>query len=260
MRFTRISACSALVLLAGPAAGQEMHHEWAATRYELSFFETEAPALGDEIETWHHASVEAGARRARLTSIVRGNWATRFNDDGIQLEADLYPSWPGRGYAYFSGAWSDGGVFPDMRLAGELFASLPSALEASAGVVYMDFGGDDVTLAVGSLSKYTGNYWLSARPIWTTGEGDFALTLIGRRYLRTPGEFVTLRLLGGTTPEEVVTRGHTSLETFGAQADAQLELTRRFLVLPLVAVAREELSTGDTRMRYSVGVGGMYRF
>ena len=260
MRIHPLLACVVLLSVTKPGVAQERHHEWVATRYEASFVDGVGEALGSGLDTWHYASLEAGARRARLTSIVRGNWASRFDNDGFQLEADLYPSWPGLGYAYFSGGWSDGGVFPDMRLAGELFASLPAAFEASAGLIYMDFGGDDIEIVVGSVSKYAGNYWLSARPSWTAGDSDFAVTLIARRYLRTPGEFVTVRFLGGTIAEEILTRGNSSLETVGVQADAQLELTPRFLVLPLVAVVREELSSGEARMRYSLGAGGMLRF
>lgn len=266
MRLDRILACGAvpvccaLLASATPLRGQETYHEWVVTRYELWLFDRgQQTTLGDELDAWHYTSIEAGARRSGLTSVARLNWASRFAD-GFQLEADLYPSWPGVGYAYFSGGWSDGDVFPDIRLAGELFAALPAAFEASAGVVYMDFGDDDVAIVVGSLSKYTGNHWLSVRPSFTTGAGDLALTLIGRRYLRTPGEFVTLRLIGGTAAEEIVARGDSRLETLGGQVDAQIELTRRFLVLPLAGMAREELPGGTARMRYSLGLGGMLRF
>lgn len=250
-----IVALAALHAIAAPAAGQQIHHEWVAARYEYTH-------LDDTAEPWQYGSVEAGVRRARLTSIGRLNLASRFGDSGQQIEVDLYPARAGLGYAYLSGAWSEGGPFPDLRLAAELFATLPRAYEASAGVVYMDFGGDDVSILVASLGRYMGNYWVAVRPSYTTVGSELAVTLTARRYLRTPGEFVTARLFAGSTPEEIATRG-TRLETLGVQADGQLELTRRWLILPLVAVAREEVSGGDeegTRLRLTAGIGAMYRF
>lgn len=241
------------LVLPAPLAAQELQREWAATRYEASLF-------GDETDTWHYGSVEVGARRTRLTPIARVNWASRFEQEGYQLETELYPAWPGLGYATLTAAWSKGAPFPELRASAEAFASLPDAFEASAGVIYMDFEADDVATIVGSLSKYVGNYWLAARPSFTTGSGDLAVTLVTRRYLRSAGEFLTLRVLSGRTAEEVIARGNTSLETIGLQADAQLEVTRSWLVLPLAGIAREEIPGGDARTRYSLGVGAMYRF
>ena len=248
----------ALLLGAVPVAAQETHQEWVATRYEVSLFDG-----GDE--PWQLASVEAGSRGLRLTPIARVNWASRFEEDGVQLEADLYPAWPGVGYAYLSAGWSAGLPFPELRIAGELFATLPSAFEASAGVIWMDFA-EDATILVGSLSRYAGNYWFAVRPSWALETEDAALSLLARRYLRTPGEFVTVRLLAGSTPEEIATRG-TRLESVGVQADAQLELSRRWLVLPLAGVMMTQAPSGGgdppcgcTDLRYTLGIGGMYRF
>jgi YaiO family outer membrane protein len=252
MRILRTLACASVLACASAVSGQEPDHEWLAARYEASLFD-------DDSEAWHYASLEAGMRRSRLTPIVRVNGASRFGETGFQLETDLYPVWPGVGYAYLSGAYSPDAPFPEKRLAAELFVTLPAALEASAGVVYLDFP-DDALLVVGSLSKYAGDYWLSARPSFTTGDADLGITLIARRYLRSSGEFVTLRLLGGRTAEEIANRGITRLETIGAQADAQLEIAPRLLLLPLAGVAREELPNGPQRMRYSLGLGAMVRF
>ena len=87
-----------------------------------------------------------------------------------------------------------------------------------------------------------------------------ARTVLARRYLSTPEEFVTMRLFGGSTPEEI-SRGNANPETFGVQADAQIEVSPRVLVLPQISAIRDELpGGGDYRMRYSIGFGGMLRF
>ena len=243
-----------LLAVAAPAGAQQLHDGWAAVRYEYTSFD-------DDAEPWHYGSLEAGVRNARLTPIGRINRASRFGESGYQLEADLYPARAGLGYAYLSAAYSDGLPFPDLRLAGELFATLPDAFEASAGLIYMDFGGDDVSIVVGSVSKYTGDYWIALRPSWTSS-GELAGSLVARRYLRSAGEFVTVRLFAGSTPEDIATRG-TRLESLGVQADGQIEIDRRWLVLPLASIAREEIdgvADTDARLRMSAGIGAMYRF
>lgn len=256
MRPTILRVCTLLcgaATCAAPGGAQETAHEWVTARYEAALFD-------DATAAWHFGSLEAGARRARVTPIGRVNWASRFGADGYQLEGDLYPVWPGVGYAYLSAGYSEGAPFPDLRAAAEVFASLPAALEASAGLVYMDFDRDEAALVVASLSSYTGNYWLSVRPSWTTGAGELSVTLVARRYLATSAEFVSLRLLAGSTPEELARRGDPGLETFGIQADAQLRLTPRWLLLPLAAAVREELAGGGDRLRFSLGAGVSYRF
>ena len=256
MRIRSVLPVAALIAAAAPAAGQQIHQEWVAIRYEYTHLDD------DTSDPWQLASLEVGARRPRLTPIGRVNFASRFGESGYQLEADLYPARAGLGYAYLSAAYSDGAPFPDLRLAGELFATLPRAWEASGGVIHMDFGGDDVTIAVASISRYVGNYWIALRPSYSTTGSDLSGTLVVRRYLRTPGEFTTLRLFAGTTPEEIAT-GRGSLETYGIQADGQIEISRRWLVLPLAGIASEERSGVDgaeAGLRLTAGIGAMYRF
>ena len=229
-------------------------YEWTAARYELTL-------LDDDSGPWQYGSLEAGMRRPRLTPVGRVNVASRNDEEGVQLEADLYPVWPNVGYAYLSGAWSAGAPFPELRGAGELFVALPADFEASAGLIYMDFSPGDVTIYVGSLSKYIGNYWLSARPGWTDSGDEFSLTLLARRYLDQPDEFVTVRLLYGTTPETLRTTDDVArLESRGMQADAQLFVAPRWLLLPIVSVMSEQVAGGSERLRASAGVGAMYRF
>lgn len=251
---TAALSAAAMIVCAAPAGAQEADPAWTATRYELSL-----PEAGD---AWHLASVEAGLRRARLTPVARVSWASRFGAESVQLEADLYPALPGVGYAYLSAAASGGAPFPELRLAAEAYATLPAGFEASAGVVHMGFDSDHVLVAVGSASKYAGNYWLSVRPSWTTSTEEFAVSLIARRYLRSAAEHLTIRLLAGSTPEEIA-RGGTGpaadLSTLGLRADGQIGMDGRWSVLPHAGLILEE-SAGDRRWRPSVGLGLLYRF
>ena len=251
-------ALGAALLLAGlaaPADAQETRPGWVAARYEIS--------LPEDADAWQYASIESGVRRVGLTPIARVNWASRFDENALQLEADLYPSMPGVGYLYLSAAGSEGTPFPELRLAAEAFASLPRAFEASAGVIHMRFDADDVTVVVGSVSRYAGNYWLAVRPGWVTGDGDYSVSLIARRYFRSPAEFATLRLIAGSTPEEIargIGTASAGIGTLGISADAQLVMGERWLMLPVLSFVSEEAASDDRRLRPGAGVGLMYRF
>lgn len=238
-----------------PAAAQTPDQEWASTRYELTL-------LDDGSDAWQLAAVEVGSRRARLTPIARLSYASRFGGESYQVEGDLYPAWPGTGYAYLSAGWSPGAPFPDLRLAAEGFAVLPRGFEISAGLAHLAFGETDIPILVGSLSKYVGRYWLSLRPYWLPQDDQLSMAAIGRRYLSEEAdEFVTLRLLYGTAPETLETAADVQrLESLNLHADARLRIARRWLVLPLAAVTSEELPNRRGRLRTSLGIGAMYVF
>lgn len=249
-----VAALLVLVAVASPCAAQTPGGSWSAARYELT-------VLDDDSDAWHHAAVEVGARRTRLTPIARVSFASRFGAESLQLEGDLYPTWPGVGYAYLSAGWSAAAPFPDLRLAAEIFASLPRAFEVSAGVTYLEFDDDGIPILVGSASKYFGRYWLSVRPSWLPQDDAFALAGIGRRYMGHPDEHVTLRLVRGTTPETLETVADLDrLESLTVRLDAQLRVAERWLLLPLAGLTSEELPNGRGRMRTSFGVGVMYVF
>lgn len=256
MRGSTLALAGLLGLLsAAPAAAQETSDAWSAARYHAALFD-------DGTQAWHYGSIEAGVHRPRVTPIARVNWASRFGREAIQLEADLYPTWPGVGYAYLSAAWGMDLPFPGLRLAGEAYVSLPAAYEVSAGLIYMEFDAADAMVLVGSVGKYIGSYWISMRPSVETESGNLAVTLITRRYLDAADEFISLRLLAGSTPEEIERRSGSAaaIGTIGIQTDGQFEIAPRWQLLPLAGVISDERPTGDRRLRISLGLGAMYRF
>lgn len=252
---TRAALLGAALMMGAPLDAQVPEHEWAAARYEVTL-------LDDGSDAWHNASIEIGARRFRLTPIARVNLASRDGARAAQFEGDAYPAWPGVGYAYLSAAWSpEGRPFPDSRLAGEFFLVLPAAFEVSAGFIRLDYPGATVPIWLGSVGKYIGNYWLTARQYWLPEQDAFSFALAGRRYFRAGDEFVTARLIRGSAPETLLTEEDIGrLESYTALVDGQLRLNRRWLALPTASITSEELSGDRARTRGTLGFGLMYRF
>lgn len=211
-----------------------------------------------DIDPWHLASIEGSRRSARGTLLLRGTLARRFNDTGEQVELEAYPLLGSGAYAYLAAGFSPSGLFPDRRFGGELFGTIARATEASAGVRYLDFGDEDVTLYTASLGRYSGPYFVSVRPYVSPRDGDllYSGSLLLRRYMADPEEWVGFLISGGEVPGEDVTA--FELERLKS-ATATIELRRK--VTPSVGLRGsggfewEELQPEVSRKRITLGVG-----
>ncbi len=106
------------------------------------------------------------------TILLNANYANKFGQKDWQWEFDMYPK-IGKGlYAYVNYGYSKSNLFPDHRLAIELFNNLPKGIEVSLGFRKLYFGGKDqqTTIYTFSLLKYLGNYMISGRMYLTPNE------------------------------------------------------------------------------------------
>lgn len=161
------------------------------------FSRTYAPA--------QYISAHIGRDNSWGSSLVRLNYADRFNLTGIQGEIDLYPKITKSMYAYINYGYSDSELFPHHRIGADVFSKLPASFETSAGIRYLDFNRDTkVTLYTGYLGWYFKNYWLSARSYITPDKqagtavsGDLSI----RRYFNTVEHYLTLSGGLGFSPD-----------------------------------------------------------
>jgi len=180
-----------------------------------------------DIDPWTLASVSLARRTAAGTLIGRVNVANRFSTTGAQVEADAYPNLGGSTYAYLNAGYSNATIFPEWRFGGEVFTGLPNAYEASLGFRQLRFAGAPVTLFTGSVGKYIGNYWLSARPFVRSKDSGVTASvgLTARRYFETSDEYVGARVAYGNTPSDRVTAAElarTSAFELGVQGSHRL--------------------------------------
>jgi YaiO family outer membrane protein len=119
-----------------------------------------------------------------------------------QLEAEAYPKFSKNNYAYLDYAYSPGNYFPRHRAAVELWQVLPAGWEISGGLNYYYFN-RNIFIAVASLEKYIGSYWLSLKGYFYFK--DYGLTTSGyfnaRQYF-TDINYLQLTLGAGTAPDE----------------------------------------------------------
>lgn len=219
--------------------------------------------LSGGADPWHLVTGEL-SRRARTGTLVgRVNFAERFGKTGVQVEADAYPRISERLYGYVNAGYSGAEIFPAWRYGAELYGSLRGGFEASAGFRRLEFDEVDVTLFTGSVSRYVGNWYLSARP-FVTADGDESVlsgALLARRYYDRERSFATFTVGAGTTPSESpiladVQRANTvRVGGYGTTA-----LGPRLGLRWALGWEHEELTETVDRTRVNAGIGAEVRF
>jgi YaiO family outer membrane protein len=178
------------------------------TQYSLDVFDR-------EYRPQQSISVEYG-RNNRLGSFSgRINLADRFNQRGVQIEAETYLRTTGSGYLNLLAGHSLSGVFPfpEQNYTAEYYQKLPKGMEASMGLRFLRFT-DNTLIYTGSFSLYHGDYWLSLRP-FITPQKTYELPdgsigrkvsktffLRGRRYLSEADHYFGCRIGFGESPDD----------------------------------------------------------
>ena len=256
---------SSVILLAGPIFGTPLlRAQEAIPSTERSAERTSVGAdlgyvsFNGEIDPWTMASVSLGRRNARGTLIGRVNLANRFNTTGAQVEADAYPSLGGSTYAYLNAGYSNAEIFPEWRFGGEVFTNLPNAYEASLGFRQLRFGGAPVTLFTGSVGKYIGNYWLSARPYLRSRDAGLSASaaLTVRRYYETSDEYIGARVsYGSAASDRVIATELSRTSSLAAGVQGSHRLAQRRFGTWTLGYEREEIVVGRFRNRLEIDVG-----
>ena len=235
-----------------PAPQPEFHaSSYLGADYTFAYF------YGD-IDPWHMASFTLGHRASAGSIIARVNYAYRFQTSGVQFEMDAYPHLGPHMYAYLNGGYSGSSIFPEWRAGGELYANLPKAWEASVGFRELWFGGSPVNLLTGSLGKYIGNSWISARPfVRVTDNGISAsIGVTGRKYFADADNYIGAHASAGSSPSDQTDPtaiGRTSSWSLGLQGSTALG--PKLVGTWSVGAESEQLSATNTRNQLNGSIG-----
>lgn len=136
------------------------------------------------------------------TIIGKYNFSRRFNENGSQIEFDLYPKIAKGLYAYLNVGFANTFLFPDLRYAAELYKSLPHSLEVSAGFRTLKYS-TTTNIYTGSIGWYTGNSYWSLRPYFTPGNGGTSTSgaLTYRKYRSNAENYLSFIYSMGVSPE-----------------------------------------------------------
>ncbi|MDO9184880.1 MAG: YaiO family outer membrane beta-barrel protein [Bacteroidia bacterium] len=159
-------------------------------------------------DPWHTISTSY-ARQTRYLGrlITRANFGNRFASNGYQIEIDAYPALGKKMYAYINAGYSPSIIFPNYRSGISVYRNFPRAFEGELGFRVLYFSKATI-LYVGSIGKYTGNFWFSARQTLIAFDSGKKVSptysFITRYYGKTTYDYITLTLGYGLTPDDRV--------------------------------------------------------
>lgn len=156
---------------------------------------------------WGFGFVEYGHRFKGLQLIGRVNYASRFKEQGLQVEADAYVKLYRNLMLFLNTGYSDASIlFPRYRFGGELYYSFLKKFDVSLGYHYVFYKPDTlkqvIHLLTGSLGYYHGKFWFCYRPVLVLnplGKGSTSLTSTfqTRWYYKSELDYFTFTILYG---------------------------------------------------------------
>lgn len=167
--------------------------------YSIDFFNNNDP------KPQHLAYIDYSFRIKKNTLVFRLNYANRFNENGLQLEADYYQLLKKSKYLYFNyGASIYNDLFPKHRAGAEFYFPLKRNFEASVGARYLNFPDINVYTLTGHISKYVSYYWIAFRPYFSYQKNSNSISLVAnaRRYGKTTLSYWGIELGYGNSPDE----------------------------------------------------------
>ena len=219
--------------------------------------------FNDGSVSWQEAAVGLKRETAAGPVLARVSRAERFSRSDTLFEAEMYPRLGARTYGYVNlGVPSDGVLFPDYRVAVELFQSLPGAFEVSFGYRRLGFV-DAIDIYTPSISRYMGDYLLSARIFLTPDSAGTSRSvhLSARKYLSDGVSYVGARYSTGSVREEIRDLDDALvLDSNGLFAELSAAATGRLVVRVAAGVSSEERAARPSLRHYSLRAALGVRF
>ncbi|MBK9166960.1 MAG: YaiO family outer membrane beta-barrel protein [Bryobacterales bacterium] len=161
--------------------------------------------FSDTQESWRESKVSANVEtRAGLVAVHASQAARGRLIDRI-VELEMYPRLSRKSYAHIVAGFSpDATLYARRRYGAEVYHALPARFEGSVGFRQYVFG-ERVDLVTGSIGRYYGNWFFSARPFIDRSSFGISqsLQLNAKRYLGRRGSFWNTRAGWGASPMEV---------------------------------------------------------
>lgn len=159
---------------------------WASTTYTLDAFD-------DGTDPWQEATASLTRRTGVGSLIMRWSHAERFGLRDNFFETEFYPRFRPGTYAFVGlgvAPESEPSLYPQYRVAFDLYQSFGRGFEVSGGARYMDFAAPLTQIYVATLTKYIGNWMWTGKVYHVPGEADLnSDSFVGgfRRYFGSDG-------------------------------------------------------------------------
>jgi YaiO family outer membrane protein len=232
----------------------------AASRPWSAGFSYATDQFNGDRQPWHEFSASVSRLTPRGSVIVRASEAKRFGLGDRLVEVEFYPRIRPGTYAFIAvGGAPDATLYPDHRIAFDLYQSIGHGIEVSGGLRRLGFA-TTTTIYVGTVSQYRGNWLLTGKVFHVPGEGRLDSTSIHagfRRYVRGDGiSTIGAAYSHGSSREEI--RNAADLATLGAdtvRAEFNQRLGRRLQLFATVGTSRQERPASGALWQTSITSG-----
>jgi YaiO family outer membrane protein len=178
----------------------------------------------------------------------------------LQIEAEAWPNITSKNYADIAYAYSPGPYFPRHRASAEVWQVLPAAWAVSAGLNYYYFD-RSAFIAVASVEKYLGKYWLSLKGyVYFKDNGPrTSLFLNVRRYFNDK-DYLQITLGTGAAPDEPfdIQANLTRLNANTVRLAYNLSVTNKLIMRIGAGYSYEEYSEATWRDRFEGNINFIY--
>ena len=203
---------------------------------------------------WGPASAGLNIGNIRIGEPSPSN-ATEF-----QIEAEAWPNITSKNYAYLAYAYSPGSYFPRHRAAVEVWQVLPAGWAISAGLNYYYFD-RSAFIAVASVEKYLGKYWLSLKGfVYFKDNGPrTSLFMNVRRYFNDK-DYFQITLGTGAAPDEPFDIQANLMRLYAntIRLAYNLSITHKLIMRIGAGYSREEYRETIWRNRFEGNVNFIY--
>ena len=214
--------------------------------------------FSDQRIPWNEYSAGISRQTPAGSVIARVSHAERFGFSDRLFEVEFYPRIRPGTYGFVSyGRSQDDALFPNYRMAADLYQSLGRGYEASVGVRRLGFSAT-TDIYVATLTKYVGNWMVTGKvfsvPDPLGPEDSVSYHGLVRRYVRGDGEsYLTAGYSRGSSREELSDRAELlqlDADTFRAGAEI---LLGRTVVSVSGSSSRQERARFGTVWQHSFG-------
>jgi YaiO family outer membrane protein len=177
-----------------------------------------------------------------------------------QLEVEAYPKLSKKNYAYLAYAFSSGVYFPGHRAAVEVWQFLPAGWAASTGMNYYYFD-RNIFIALASIEKYLGKYWLSLRGyLYFKDHGLTTSEYFNVRRYFNDVNYLQLTFGAGTAPDEPfdIQTDLMRLSAYSIRVGCNISLTPKLRMKVGTGYSYEEYQENIWRNRFEANINFIY--
>ena len=215
--------------------------------------------FSDDRMPWAEYAMSISRQTPVGSVIARASYVERFGLVDRLYEVEMYPSFRPGSYGFIAlGFGNDGGLYPNYRVATDLFQAVGRGFEVSAGFRRLAFS-TTTDIYVAALTKYTGSWMLTGKamvvPDRRGPEDSTSFHAQVRRYIGDSGEtYLGAGYSRGYSREELDDRAELlNLDADTLRANADLLVGTRWLLSAAASTSRQERTLRQPLWQHTLG-------